>query len=85
MLLGIYVAMHLTVGAVVHALTPPDANGATTPQRSTPPAAVAVAPNPSSGVGQTAADESLERAPEAVENSRECERGAGAESVYPSD
>lgn len=52
-LLGIYIAMYLVVGGVVHVLASLDATAAVAPDRSMAPASAATASSPPVGVGDS--------------------------------
>lgn len=78
-LLGIYVAMHLAVGGVIHVLTPPDAVAAA-PDSPTARPSDATASNPAGGAAESPPDVLRGQASERTAGTRECRSGVASGS-----
>jgi hypothetical protein len=78
-LLGIYVAMHLAVGGVIHVLTPPDAVAAAPDNPMARPSA-ATASNPVGGAAESPPDVLPGQASERAGGTPECRPGAASGS-----
>jgi len=79
-LLNVYIAKHLPVAGVAHALAAPNAAVAVAPDRSPASAPSVTASSFTAGAGESSTSESLGQVAERTDNSRECRPSAAIDS-----